>query len=122
MRDTWIRKDKPMKGAERKAAIAAYKKREDAFGIFAVRCAASGEAWVGPSLSLDSVKNRIWFGLRTGSHPNQEMQRAWSTHGANSFSFEAIERLDPDEPTFVRDSQLKERAAYWRATLQADVA
>jgi len=32
-----------MDKAQRKAAIADYKKREDAIGIFAVRCAASGE-------------------------------------------------------------------------------
>ena len=108
-----------MDKAQRKAAIADYKKREDAIGIFAVRCAASGEAWVGPTLNLDTVKNRIWFGLRMGSATNKEMQRAWALHGSDSLAFEVLERLDPDEPVFVRDSQLKERAAYWRAALKA---
>jgi len=111
-----------MHGAERKAAIAAYKKREDAIGIFAVRCANSGEVWVGPSLSLDGIKNRIWFSLRINSHSNAEMQRAWSAHGESSFNFEVLEKLDPDEPAFVRDSQLKDRAAHWRAALRAEVA
>ena len=111
-----------MDRARRKAAIAEYKKREDAIGIFAVRCAASGEAWVGPTLNLDTVKNRIWFGLRLRSATNRDMQRAWDDHGEDNFAFEVLERLDPDEPAFVRDSLLKERAAHWRATLNAATA
>ena len=103
----------------RKAAIAEYKKRDDAIGIFAVRCAAAGKAWVGPTLNLDTIKNRIWFGLRLGNATNADMQRAWTRHGGDSFVFEVLERLDPDEPVFVRDSQLKERAAHWRGTLNA---
>lgn len=108
-----------MDKARRKAAIADYKKRDDAIGIFAVRCAASDETWVGPTLNLDTIKNRIWFGLRMGNAINADMQRAWSGHGGDSFTFEVLERLDPDEPVYVRDSQLKERAAHWRSVLKA---
>lgn len=108
-----------MDKARRKAAIAEYKKRDDAIGIFAVRCAASDEVWVGPTLTLNTIKNRIWFGLRLGNATNTEMQRAWARHGGDSFAFEVLERLDPDEPVFVRDSQLKERAAHWRGILKA---
>ena len=111
-----------MDKAQRKAAISEYKKRDDAIGIFAVRCAASGETWVGAALTLDTIKNRIWFGLRIGSAANPEMQRAWSRHGNDSFAFEVLERLDPEEPTFIRDSQLKERVAHWRAALRAATA
>jgi len=111
-----------MDKAQRKAAIADYKKREDAIGIFAVRCAGSGEVWVGATLNLDTVKNRIWFGLRMGGNPNAEMQRAWTTHGGDSFSYEVLERFDPDEPAFVRDGLMKERGAHWRATLKASSA
>ncbi len=111
-----------MDKAQRKAAIAEYKKRDDAIGIFAVRCVASGEAWVGPSLNIDTIKNRIWFGLRMGNANNVGMQRAWSSHGGDSFSFDVLERLDPDEPLFVRDSLLKERAAHWRGVLGAATA
>ena len=108
-----------MDKVQRKAAIAEYKKREAAIGIFAVRCAASGDVWVGSTLNLDTVKNRIWFGLRMGGSPNAEMQRAWTMHGGESFSYEVLERLDPEEPAFVRDSLMKERSAHWLATLKA---
>lgn len=108
-----------MDKAQRKAAIAEYKKREDAIGIFAVRCASSGSVWVGSTLNLDTIKNRIWFGLRLANASNKDMQRAWADHGADSLSFEVLERLDSDELVFIRDSQLRERAAHWRATLRA---
>jgi hypothetical protein len=111
-----------MDKAQRKAAIAEYKKREEAIGIFAVRCATSGEVWVGSTLNLDTVQNRIWFGLRLGSHPNADMQRAWTSHGGESFSYEALERLDPDEPAFVRDDQMKDRLAHWLTMLKASSA
>jgi hypothetical protein len=111
-----------MDKAQKKAAIAAYKERDDAIGIFAVRCTASGEVWVGPSLNLDTIKNRLWFGLRMGNAANADMQRAWSSYGADSFIFEVLERLDPEELVFVRDGQLKGRAAHWRATLGAATA
>jgi hypothetical protein len=105
--------------AQKKAAIAAYKEQDDAIGIFAVRCGASGQVWVGPSPNLDTIKNRIWFGLRMGNAVNADMQRAWSNHGADSFAFEVLERLDPEELAFVRDGQLKDRAAHWLMTLGA---
>jgi len=112
----------PMDKAQKKAVISAYKERDDAIGIFAVRCSTSGQVWVGPSLNLDTIRNRIWFGLRLGNATNTDMQRAWSNHGADSFVFEVLERLDPEEPVFVRDSQLKDRTAHWRTTLGAGSA
>ena len=76
-----------MNGEDRKAAVAAYKKRKTAAGIFAVRCAASGQAWIGQTLNLDTIQNRIWFSLRVGSHTNAELQSAWAAHGGDAFSF-----------------------------------
>ena len=111
-----------MDKVRRKAAVSEYKKRDAAIGIFVVRCVASGEAWVGSTLTLDSIKNRIWFGLRMGSATNPGMQQAWSSHGGDGFVFEVLERLDPEELAFVRDSQLKERVAYWRTALGAEIA
>jgi hypothetical protein len=49
---------------DRKAAIAAYKERKTAVGIYVVRCEATGEAWVGQALDLEKVPNRIWFTLQ----------------------------------------------------------
>ena len=111
-----------MKAQARKLAIADYKKRTSVAGIYAVRCAATGEIWVGQALDLDKIQNRVWFTLRTGSHSNPDLQRAWSTDGETGLSFEILERLEAEELAYVRDTLLKERLAHWRAALNAAAA
>ena len=55
----------------RKAAIAAYKERKPKAAVIALRCAATGAVWVGPTLNPDPVQNKIWFTLKLRSHPNR---------------------------------------------------
>ena len=50
----------------RKAAVAAYKERKAEPGIYAVRCMASGQAWVGGAPDLATIWNRVSFTLRQG--------------------------------------------------------
>jgi len=108
-----------MTQASRKAAIAAYKERKDCAGIFALRCAPSGQLWIGQTPNLDTIQNRIWFSLRQGSHPNRALQAAWAQHGADAFAFEPLEQLAEEESRYVRDALLKERGAHWRGELHA---
>ena len=105
----------------RKAAIAAYRERKVEAGIYAVRCTATGAAWVGRAADLDKIRNRVWFSLGHGSHVSRRLQAAWNAHGAEAFSFEALERVDPDEPPYVRDAQLSDALARWRESLGATV-
>ena len=104
---------------DRKAALAAYKERTVAPGIYAVRCRSSGEIWVGAAQNLQTVQNRIWFSLRMGNSVHRDLQRAWSAHGGDQFTFEALERLDEEESPYVRDALLKERLVHWRSELAA---
>jgi hypothetical protein len=104
---------------DKKAAIAAYKGRKTAAGIYAVRCTASGKVWVGQTPNLDTIQNRIWFSLRMGSSTNRDLQRAWSANGGEHFTFEPLERLEDEESPYVRDALLKERVAHWRSLLNA---
>ena len=53
-----------MKREDRKAAIAAYKERKADAGLYVVRCAASGQQWVGGTLDLRTIWNRLSFMLR----------------------------------------------------------
>jgi hypothetical protein len=108
-----------MKTEHRKAAIAAYKERKSSSGIFAIRCAATGQVWVGQTLSPDSIQNRLWFTLRQGSHGNRALQAAWSA-SSGGLSFELLERLEEEESAYVRDALLKERAGHWRSSLKAE--
>lgn len=107
---------------DRKAAIAAYKERKVFAGIYTVRCAATGEAWVGQALNLEKVQNRIWFTLRQGGHPCRSLQAAWTAHGEAGLAFAECERLEEDETetAYIRDALLKERMQRWLAELKAE--
>lgn len=108
-----------MDQSERKAAVAAYKERKPAYGVFAVICNATGEAWVGQSRHVDTQQNGLWFGLRLGSSPHRKLQAAWNAHGEPEFRFEELERLREDFPTISVGDELKRRQAIWADRLQA---
>jgi hypothetical protein len=104
---------------EKKAAIAACKKRESVAGIYAVRCAASGEVWVGQAQDLGTIQNRVWFTLRIGKNPHDGLQKAWLDHGPDSFAFEVLERLEDEESSLIRNALLKKRMSHWQSELDA---
>jgi hypothetical protein len=104
----------------RRQAVSDYKERKVPPGIFAVRCAATGEVWVGTSPNPEQQKNRIWFALRQGGYPNAALKAAWTAHGEAAFSFEVLEAIDDEGlSAYGRDSLLKDRAAHWRTQLGA---
>jgi hypothetical protein len=112
-------KEAVMDQSARKAAIAAYKERKPAYGVFAVVCTATGQAWVGQSRHLDTQQNGLWFTLKHGTSPHRTLQAAWTEHGANEFRFEELERLREDFPALTRLAELKRRQSLWMARLQA---
>ncbi len=103
----------------RKAAVAAYKQRKPAHGIYAVICTATGEAWVGCSRHVDTHQNGLWFALGLGTSPHASLQAAWKQHGEQEFRFEELDRLRDDFPELSRLDELKKRQGLWRARLQA---
>ena len=80
----------------RKEAIREYKMRKVSRGVFAVRCKATGQAWIDSSPNLDGAKNGLWFQLREGLHRDKSLQQEWNTHGGEAFQFEVLEMLDDD--------------------------
>ena len=107
--------------SDRKAAIAAYKEQKTVAGIFAIRCKASSQAWVGQTPNLEKIQNRIWFSLRQRSHTCRSLQAAWTTHGEAGLTFGECERLEDEESAYVRNALLKERLLHWRAELKAEL-
>lgn len=108
-----------MKTETRKAAIAAYKKRERAVGIYELRCAASGAVWIGQTTNLDAIWNRMRFTLAHGSHPSRSLQAAWNAHGEAALAFAVIERIEDEESSYILNGLLKARCAQWRVRLGA---
>ena len=104
---------------DRKAAIAAYKERKPAFGVFAVICSATGVAWVGCCRNVDTHQNQLWFTLRQGGCRHAALQAAWREHGEGEFRFEELDRLREDYPEIGRMDELRRRQALWRERLGA---
>jgi len=108
-----------MHGADRKAAIAAYRERKVVAGIFALRCAESGQVWVGQAPDISTIWNRTGFTLRHGSHPCRALQSAWNERGGEGFTFEELERLDAEALAVSRARILHDRLAHWAEALRA---
>jgi hypothetical protein len=106
-----------MNREDQKAAVAVYKERKVEAGIYAVRCTAAGQVWVGSAPDVSTIQNRLWFTLRQGHNTHRSLQEAWSTHGSEAFTFEVVARLDDDDPSYVRKAALKSLLAQWIETL-----
>lgn len=108
-----------MKGDARKAVLTAYKEKKVSAGIYAVRCLPTGQIWVGRAPDLDTIRNRLWFTLRLGDNPHPSLQGAWTKYGVENFIFEVLERIDKSDSAYVRQASMKQRLAYWSASLGA---
>jgi hypothetical protein len=109
-----------VKREERKAAVAAYKDRKVVAGVYIVRCAPTDQRWVGCAPDLTMIWNRLTFSLRQGSERHPSLQPAWRAHGAESFTFDIVERVDADELVYGRDRALRDRRDRWCETLRAE--
>ncbi|HEY8572601.1 GIY-YIG nuclease family protein [Phenylobacterium sp.] len=104
----------------RRSAVRDYKERRIPTGVYVVRCASSGEAWVGLSRNLHAQQNSLFFSLRLGSHVNKALQAAWREYGAEAFSYEVLEVIEDEDLTRLgRDDMLKRRERHWMDALAA---
>ncbi|RKI02705.1 GIY-YIG nuclease family protein, partial [Corallococcus praedator] len=82
--------------AERKRT---YKEAAVPMGIYAIRNRVNGKVFVGHSLNLPAMFNRIRFEFAQRMHRVPELQADWERHGEAAFSFEVLDKLEPlDEP------------------------
>jgi hypothetical protein len=109
-----------MRHVDRKAALAAYKERKVVAGIYLLRCLATGQRWAGQAPDLSTIRNRVWFMLRHGSHRGRSLQAAWNANGEDAFTFEELERLDEKALEAGRERVMKARLAHWCAELGAE--
>jgi hypothetical protein len=116
---TRIIKELIMDKQERKAAVADYKERKSACGIYAVICKATGETWVGTSRNLEAQKNSLWFTLNSGSGPFRILQKVWKEHGEREFRFEELDRLKVDFSNILQADELRKRQKLWLERLRA---
>jgi hypothetical protein len=108
-----------MNASDRKAARQQYKSRVIQHGIVAIRCTATGDAWVGATTQAGIGQNSIWSQLRFGVSHNRKMQAVWNAHGEGAFVYEMVEAFDTDLSPHQLQVAVIERLPHWRATLNA---
>ena len=97
-----------------------YKHSARPAGIYQIKNRANGRVLVESSFNLDGSRNRFNFEVRNGclrNHP--DLQREWNEFGAEQFTFEILEELDPrDEPLRDPRSELAKLERKWLDKLQ----
>lgn len=110
-----------MSNERKRELVREYKERKTRRGVFAVRCAPSGEVWVSASPNLEAQQNGLWFQLRLGgAHTNRTLQAAWKQHGETAFSYEIVAELsDEERSAYALKADLKALEDEWRTRLGA---
>ncbi|MCU0277087.1 MAG: GIY-YIG nuclease family protein [Acidobacteria bacterium] len=96
-----------------------YKQKPPAMGIFQVKNLASGRIYIGRAMDLNGKLNSQKFQLKNMMHMNKELQKDFNELGADQFSFEVLDRLQPKEsPDHDYGQELKELEEMWLDKLQ----
>lgn len=82
-----------------------YKLNPRPMGILLVRNSETDKVFLIASLDLPGALNRHKFQLKSGNHPNKQLQADWNHLGSNAFAFEIVDELAPRA-----DSKLDYRA------------
>ncbi len=96
-----------------------YKQNIPSMGIYKIRNRANGRVFIGAALNLHGIFTRHRFELDLGSHRNSDLQKDWNEAGADAFSFEVLEELEPEPDSNARENQalLDELKQKWRERL-----
>jgi hypothetical protein len=82
---------------DKKAAKLAYKASRRPMGVFQIRNTANEKVFVGSTVDLSAMFNRIRFQLYAGAHPNKALEADWMRYGTGKFEFEILEEVFPRE-------------------------
>jgi hypothetical protein len=104
---------------DRKAAIRQFKQRVPSRGVYALRCVASNQVWVGTAPDLEAKRNSVAFQLRNALHRDPALKAASTTHGEAAFQFEILETLEADTPALLIRDLLTKKSKDWQARLGA---
>jgi len=66
-------------------------------GVFKITNKANGKIFVSSSLNLKAIFNRLKTELRFGSCRIRELQNDWNSFGAEQFTFDIVEIVEPDK-------------------------
>jgi len=85
-----------------------YRLKKFRIGVFQVRNTVNGKIFVGSSVNLDAIWNRIKVELKFGGHRNTLLQQEWKEFGEDNFRFEIlaeIEQKDEDKVDYNKEAK-----------------
>ncbi|HVQ57251.1 MAG TPA: GIY-YIG nuclease family protein [Pyrinomonadaceae bacterium] len=104
---------------DKKAAKLYYKASRRPMGIFLIRNLVNDKVFVGSSMDLPAMFNRIRFQLFGGAHPNKELESDWKLFGADKFTFEVLEAIVPrDDVNYDYKADLETLEDLWLEKLE----
>ena len=96
-----------------------YKNTPRPMGVFKIQNLKSGKIYIGRSLDLPAVFTRYRFTLKQNMHPVRNLQTDWNLFGEDSFSFEVLEKIKPEEIPETEWKQAVEKLEEkWLHTMQ----
>lgn len=105
---------------DRKEAIRNYKNTPTPVGVFRVRNNTEGKSFIGSSVNVPAMLNRQRFQLDHGAHANKQLQADWNALGADAFTIESLDVLEPPkEGTWDPSDDLKALEEMWRDRIAA---
>lgn len=99
---------------DKKSAKLEYKASRQPIGIFQVHNLVNDKIFIGSSMNLDAIFNRIRFQLYGGAHPNKELESDWKRYGTGKFEFEVLEEIfQRDDPNYNYSADLEVLEDLW---------
>ncbi len=74
-----------------------YKQLKTEMGIFIIQNKINNKYLLVTTQNLHGMINRTRFQLKSGGHPNRELQKEWNELGEGNFIFTILETLDYDK-------------------------
>lgn len=111
----------PTSKSARRQICDEFKERKVPRGIFAIRCLANGDVWVGSSPNLNAVQNSLWFQLRGGLSRHRGLQETWKQFGEEAFALEVLEQFDEEIPLLLLNDLYAGKKKEWAQTIGSQI-
>lgn len=88
-------------------------------GVFQIRNTVNEKLFVGSTMDLSAMFNRIRFQLYAGAHPNKALEADWMRYGTGRFEFEILEEVfSREDPSYDYAADLETLEDLWLEKLQ----
>lgn len=88
-------------------------------GVFQIRNLVNEKVFVGSTMDLSAMFNRIRFQLYAGSHQNKALEADWKLLGTGKFEFMVLEEIIPrEDPNYNYAADLETLEDLWLDKLQ----